>query len=343
MRNIEKGVLLAELFEVDTSRYVPSFIQWIKNTPEYSYFVEKSNSLKIKRTWKARRFHSYFETIDIDSIETIKEGMIEYGKLCYLVKITSEPAYTNPLIVEDLDMINMKLGDIVINFDNKLITLKELAKLEGFSFERKEEVVKERIENWVKEVEDSIFMPIEEYKRHMFYLPEIKMFSFSRIFQLVYLLLVNALLICIYLIKIPLFENIISDHSSLKFFLYSLSIGFTFVYDIIYVIIMIYRKKKYGYYSKARNGVINDIYKEKDKCETKLRLYIYEQLATKGDMNAKVFEFSKISKYYPYIGYIRKHLSLKRRIKVDKTTAAEKTGFIVTLIFVIALLVVMFI
>lgn len=343
MRNIEKGVLLAEIFGADTSKYIPTFIEWIKNTPEYSYFLEKKNSLKIKRTWKAKRFYSYFETIDVDGIDSIKEGMIEYGKLCYLVKITSEPAYTNPLIVEALDMEDMRIGDIKVKFDNKIITLKELAKLEGFSFERKQEVVKERLDNWIKEVEETIMEPVERYKEYSFYLPKIKAFTFSRTFELIYLILLNALLVSIYFVKVPLFEGIISNTSSIQFFIYSLSIGFTFVYDLIYIIVMIARMKRYGKYSKARDGVIDGIFKEKEKCEKKLKWYLYEQLSTKGNMDAKVFEFSKISKYYPSIIYIKKHLAQKRRIKVDKITLGEVTGLVVTLICLIALIVVMFI
>ena len=142
MREIEKGVLLAEMFNADTSKYVPSFIEWVKNTDQYRYFVSKRDTLNIKRTWKARRILAYFNSIDVDECETIKDVMIEYGKICYLVRIASEPAYTNPLIVQNLDMIDMKIGDIKLMFDGKLITLKELSKLEGFSFERKDLVIK---------------------------------------------------------------------------------------------------------------------------------------------------------------------------------------------------------
>lgn len=343
MRNIEKGVLLAEFLDADTSKYVPSFIAWIKNTPEYRYFIEKKNSLKIKRTWKAKRFNSYFETIDIDSIESIKDGMIEYGKLCYLVKITSEPSYTNPLIVEDLDMVDMRIGDLKVKFDGKIITLRELSKLEGFDFERKEEVVRERLENWIREVEETILSSIDDYKNHPLYLPKVKIFNATTIIQLIYLVLANVFLISVYFVKIPFFENVVASTTNIEFFIYLLCVGFTFVYDLLFIGTLIYRKKKYGYYSKARDGVLEGIYQEKERCEKKLKYYLYEQLATKGDMKAKIFEFSKISKYYPYIGYIRKHLSLKRRVRVDKITVGEVTGLIVTLICMITLIVFMFI
>ena len=66
-------------------------------------------------------------------------------------------------------------------------------------------------------------------------------------------------------------------------------------------------------------------------------MYIYSQIATSGDMDALVSDFSKISKYYPYIGYLRKRLSLKRRIKVDSINEGETIGFIVSILCVIAL------
>lgn len=343
MRNIEKGVLLAEMFNADTSKYVPSFIAWIKSSSEYNYFIEKKKSLNIKRTWKARRLRSYFDTIDIDNISSIKEGIIQYGKICYLVKITSEPAYTNPLIIEFLDDEFMKIGDLQVEFDGKLITLRELSLLEGFDFERKEEIINSKLENWIKEVDEAIFTTVDNFKNYSFYLPKIKLFSIPRIIELVYLLLINALFICIYFVDVPLFREIVVDQTSLKFFVYSLAAGFIIAYDIIYIVIMIYRFKKYYKYIKCRKGVFEKIYIEKEKSERKLRLYLFEQLATYGSMDKKVHEFSTISKYYPAIGYISNHIAFKRRVRIDKITSAEITGFIVTFICLIALAIVMFI
>lgn len=343
MREIEKGVLLAELFDVDTSKYVPSFIEWIKNTDQYISFSQKYELLKNKRTWKARRFYAYFESVALDDCDTIKEAMIEYGKICYLIKITSEPSYINPLIVENIDNPDMTIGDINVMFDGKIMTIRELSLLEGFSFERKDELIKEKINNWIKEVEESILSPIEEYKKYSFYLPKITWFSVPRVIELIYLILLNSFLVTIYLVKIPLFEDIISDINGYKFFVYLLTVGFTLIHDIIYVVTMLGRRIKYGKYKKARDGVLEKIEKEKEKQEMKLRNYMYAQLATMSDMSAKISEFTKISKYYPYIGYIRKHLILKRRIKVDKVNIAEKTATIVTLLCLIAVIVIMFI
>lgn len=337
MRNIEKGVLLAELFNVDTSKYVSSFIEWIKGTKEYHYYLEKRKELNKKRTWKARRFLSYFESIDIDSIESIREGVIEYGKICYLVKITSEPAYTNPLIVENLDNEDMKIGDIPLIFDGKMITLRELAKLEGFSFERKEEAINDKLQNWINEVESSIIDPLSEYQEHNFYFPKIKLWSPFRIFELVYLLLINTFIILVSVIKIPLFENIVGDTSSIDYMFYLIFAGAVLVFDLIYIIVMISRLARYGYYIKARDGVFENIHKEKLNSENKLRLYLYAQLATSGNMEAKVSEFAKIAKYYPYIGYLRKRLSMKKRIRVDRITSAEIAGLLITLACVVAL------
>ena len=205
MRDIEKGVLLAEFFDADTSKYVPSFISWIKNTEVYSLYKKKYLILKNKRTWKARRYYSYFESISFDDVTSIKDAMIEYGKICYLVKITSESSYVNPLIVENLDQPNMTIGDIKIEFDGKIINLRQLCKLEGFSFERKEELIKEKVNNWVNEIETSIINPIEEYKQYSFYLPKIKKINKSRIFELVYLLILNTFMIVINFINIQVF------------------------------------------------------------------------------------------------------------------------------------------
>ena len=343
MREIEKGVLLAEFFGVDTSKYVPSFIEWIKKTEQYIIFNRKYELLRNKRSWKARRFYSYFESVALEESETIKEAMIEYGKICYLVKITSEPSYINPLIIENIDNPEMSIGDINVSFDGKIMTIRELAQIEGFTFERKDELIKEKINNWIKEVEEAILAPIEEYKTYSFYLPKIKWFSVSRTIELIYLILLNAFLAAIYVIKIPLFENILSDVMSIDFFVYLLAIGFTLVYDLIFIITMIVRRVRYGYYKKARDGVMEDIVKEKEKVEFKLRRYMYAQLATMGDMSEKISTFTKLSKYYPYIGYIRKHLILKKRIVVDKMNIAEKAALIVTLLCLIALIVIMFI
>ncbi len=336
MRNIEKGVLLAEFNNADTSKYVPSFIKWIKEREVYSLYEKKYLILKRKRTWKARRYLSYFESINLDDVTTIKDAMIEYGKICYLVKISSESSYINPLIIENMDNPDMTIGDIRIEFDGKIITLRELSKLEGFSFERKEEIIKERVDNWVNEIENSIIKPIEEYKEYSFYLPKIKKINVSRIFELVYLLLINAFVILVNFIKVPLFENIFISINSLEFCVYIFICSLVAVYDLIFIVSLIQRKIRYSYYSKARDSVLEDIFVEKDRCEMRLRKYLYKELATYGEMNAKISEFSKTSKYYKYIGYIRKRIAMKKRVKVDKMNVAEKTGFFVTLISVVA-------
>ena len=338
MRDIEKGVLLAEFFDADTSKYVPSFISWIKNTEVYSLYKKKYLILKNKRTWKARRYYSYFESISFDDVTSIKDAMIEYGKICYLVKITSESSYVNPLIVENLDQPNMTIGDIKIEFDGKIINLRQLCKLEGFSFERKEELMKEKVNNWVNEIETSIINPIEEYKQYSFYLPKIKKINKSRIFELVYLLILNTFMIVINFINIPLFSNIFANPNSLECSFYVFFLGLVLVYDLIFIITLINRKIRYSYYSKARDAVLEDIAKEKDKCEIKLRNYLYKELATAGEMNAKISEFSKTAKYYKYIGYIRKRIAMKKRVKVDKMNAFEKSGLIITFLLLIAFL-----
>ena len=368
MRDIEKGVLLAEFFDADTSKYVPSFISWIKNTEVYSLYKKKYLILKNKRTWKARRYYSYFESISFDDVTSIKDAMIEYGKICYLVKITSESSYVNPLIVENLDQPNMTIGDIKIEFDGKIIVnnkpigidlkqvltfsfinssfrsklnpinLRQLCKLEGFSFERKEELIKEKVNNWVNEIETSIINPIEEYKQYSFYLPKIKKINKSRIFELVYLLILNTFMIVINFINIPLFSNIFANPNSLECSFYVFFLGLVLVYDLIFIITLINRKIRYSYYSKARDAVLEDIAKEKDKCEIKLRNYLYKELATAGEMNAKISEFSKTAKYYKYIGYIRKRIAMKKRVKVDKMNAFEKSGLIITFLLLIAFL-----
>lgn len=340
MRDIEKGVLLAEFFNTDTSKYVPSFIDWIKSTDVYHQFKKKYSTLNVKRTWKARRYYSYFESINLDEVTTIKDAMIEYGKICYLVKITSESSYINPLIVENIDNPNMTIGDIRIEFDGKIITLRELCKLEGFSFERKEELIKEKIDNWVNEIETSILKPIEEYKNYSFYLPKIKKITASRVFELVYLLIINVFIVLINFIKVPLFSNVFVDIHSLEYCLYLLLLGFVLVYDVIFIITLITRKIRYGYYSKARDGVLEDVFVEKDRCEMKLRSYLYKELATYGNMDSKISEFAKTSKYYQYIGYIRKRISMKKRVKVDKMNVFEKTGLVVTFLVLIAFLIV---
>ena len=133
----------------------------------------------------------------------------------------------------------------------------------------------------------------------------------------------------------------IQDKHSLVYSIFILTITFVLVYDLIYIITFIRRKIRYGYYIKARNGVLEDIFIEKDKCELKLRKYMYAQMATMDDLNKKVLEFAKISKYYQYIGYIRKRIGMKRRMKLDKVTVEEKTGFVITLLTIVFLTILM--
>ncbi|MDD6301922.1 MAG: hypothetical protein PUA56_01215 [Bacillales bacterium] len=344
MRNIEKGLLLAEMFSANTDSHIGPFIEWIKLTPQYQLFEERKKKLQYKSSRSARRIYSYFKRINIEKVSSIQDGMIVYGKINYLLRISDPQCYTNPLLIAYIEDKNMTIGDLKVEFDNKLITLNELSKLKGFSLELKEEALRRVLEKWEYELHLQVLNPVNEIETRKQYIPIRHIFTPFRIFELIYCLLFTIIICSMYFAKSDFLMGITHyGNSNIVINLtYSLVFSFTLLLDLVVFSIFFIKGKEYMFYIKQRKIVFQKIRPHSIKVFMELNSYLHSKVANMESLDEKLTSFNSISKYYSTIEYFQNRLAKKTSIKKDTISIVEKTflllQFLVVIVFIVMII-----
>ncbi len=325
MRNIEKGLLLATYFDIDCSDRLPSFISYIKEGEAYKTFIQNKEILKNKKNFKAKKIYSYYKIIDFDHISSFEQGMVLYGKMLYLLRISKEEYYSNPLLVAYLENEDMTIGDFHLDYNAKIITLDDLALLTDGSFNEKKLALDKLFSSWTNEVYNQVLRPIEEFKKRLYYFPKRFIFNSFRIIELVFILGSLISWLIMFFTKIYHYGG---GYSTFLNYIFYLIISFTSLYLITYVVVILTKRKEYKYYIKARKIVLEDASELELKIEQKLYNYILESVSKRKKMTRKVYEFNTISSYYSEISFFSNILRKKRIIKKDRVTYFE-IGFLV--------------
>lgn len=334
MRNIEKGLLLATYFDIDCCDKLPSFISYIKNGEAYQTFIKNKEVLKNKKNFKAKKIYSYYKIIDFDHISSFEEGMVMYGKMLYLLRISKEEYYSNPLIVAYLENEDMTIGDFKLNYNAKIITLNELSLLQDGSFSEKKSSLDKLFSSWTNEVYYQVLRPIEEFKKRLYYFPKRFIFNNFRIIELIFILGSLVSWIIMFITKIHPYGG---GYSTFLNYIFYLIISFTSIYLVTYIIVILSKRKEYKYYIKARKIVLEDASKLELKIEQKLYNYILDSVSKRKEMTRKVYEFNTISSYYSEISFFSNILRKKKIIKKDRVTYFEIGFFVINLILWIIL------
>lgn len=329
MRNIEKGLLLASYFDIDVEDKIPSFISWIKQTPSYQKFLENKSKLKTKKNYKAKKIYAYYNDIDIEHISSIEDGVVEYGKMLYLLKISSEDYYSNPLMVVYLENENMTIGDFKLNYNSKVITLDELSLLEDGSFDEKKKSLDVLFSSWSDEVYKQILVPIDEFKKRLFYFPKRFIFNTFRVIELIFIVGSLTSWMILFFSKIKDYGG---SYSTLINYFFYLILSFSIIYLITYIIVILKKRKDYKYYIKARKVVIEDASKLESQIEQKLYAYILESISKRIKMTKLVSEFNTLTSYFGEISYFSDILRKKKILKKDSISYFEIGFLIVNLI-----------
>ena len=101
MRELDKGLLLAELFDPNciSGRNISNFVEWIRNQECYIKLIENMDEVKKSSSILARCLYQEFSSIDLSRITSIEEGMIAYYKILYLCQLSTPTFYVNPLLI----------------------------------------------------------------------------------------------------------------------------------------------------------------------------------------------------------------------------------------------------
>lgn len=342
MRNIEKGFLLAEIMSFDTinEKDVKSFISWIRSQECYDSLFQRVKELKTSTSFYARYLYNEFISIDLERVKTIEEGFIAYAKILYLHQIITPGFYINPMLVINKQERNYKIGEIVVYFNNKYMTLNELNNDENYSFQEKYEFILKQVNKWQKDIEEKILYPMSKLSDNPRNLPKVRIIPFSYLLTLLLYVAMITLSIFIPLNIIPALKDVllnfnISSYNELNYFyLASLCVG---VIGFIILIVEIFiRRINYGHYFKYHKVILggkDKALKVINESKNNLEKYLVSSFDKKSELKAKVFTFSKCYFLFEYIMYLYEINYHYKKITKDRISLINKILFAFSMIF----------
>lgn len=346
MREIEKGLLLAELINPDCidERQISSFVSWIRNQDCYHDLVENMNDVKKSSSILARCLYHEFELINLDKVSSIEEAMIAYYKILYLVQLSTPAFYLNPLLAINKKEKKIRIGDVLVKFNNKYIPLDEFSLDAGFAFQEKLAFIKEKVSSWEDDVYNRLIKTIRRLKDNPRNLPKRRVFSIGHIILgLLYIALIAAFVVVMYTNN-QFFSSVhLPDTFSkytFKHFIVLFSMSFVGLGSIIYIVEMIYRAITISKYRKIRNLVFDKedhLLKIIQKQGDKLQNYLIKNVEKHNKLDLIVDDFSDCLKIYEYLLYLY-HINYHcKKIEKDRIWLVSKIVLSLVLVFVILL------
>lgn len=348
MRNIEKGLLLAEImsFDTTTEKDVKSFISWIRSQECYDLLLQRVKELKSSTSFYARYLYNEFVSIDLERVKTIEEGFIAYAKILYLHQIITPGFYINPMLVINKQERNYKIGEIIVYFNNKYMTLDELSKDENYSFQEKYEFILKQVNKWQKDIEEKILYPMSKLSDNPRNLPKLKSVPLKHFVMFLLYVIMISLNICLPLLIIPSLKDIlinfnIASYNEINYF-YLVSSGFISLGFISLIVELFIRKISFGPYFKYHKVILGG----KDKAlkvindsKNNLEQYLVSSFDKKSELKEKVFAFSKCYFLFEYIIYLYEINYHYKKFTKDRINIINKILFAFSMIFFVLFLV----
>lgn len=350
MRSIEKGILLAEFINPSfTSReQIDSLVEWIRKQDAYQNLLKNITEIRRSSTKISEVIYQEFRSIDLDSINSIEEGLVCYSKILYLSSISTPNYYTNPLLVINKLERSIKLKDVVVKFNEKYMSLEVLVENNDFSFAEKYEFICEKINSWKKEVFEKILVPINKIKEiNPRNLPKINLFSIGKSLELLLILFFFGF-ICLGLISNDkkyqsYFYNYNFQTYDANNFIYLIFVFFLVLLSLSFIVEILITLFKYHNYNRYRNFLFDEkkLINYIDNNADKLKDYLISSISNKSKMTAKIVYFSQSFKVYEYFLYLY-YVNYKcKKIKQPKFSKFNLILVILTIIFWLCFLIVL--
>lgn len=348
MRNIEKGLLLAEIMSFDTSteKDVKSFVSWIRNQECYDSLLQRVKELKTSTSFYARYLYNEFISIDLEQVKSIEEGFVAYAKILYLNQIITPGFYINPLLIINKQERKYKVGDIVVYFNNKYLTLNELSKDESYSFQEKYEFILKQVNKWQKDIEEKILYPMSKLADNPRNLPKLYALPFRHLLLMILYMTIIMLSVCFPLLIFPSLKDVlinfnIESYNELNYFFIATS-SFTMLGVISIIVELIVRKINFGHYFKYRKVILGG--KEKvinviNESKNKLEKYVVSSFDKKMELKENVFVFSKCYFLFEYIIYLYDINYHYKKFQKDRICLFNKILFAFSIIFFVIFMV----
>lgn len=337
MREEDKLLLLAEIIGVDTSKYVTKYIEELRSSNVFLELCKNVHRARNVDSYKAQLLIDEFETIDFNSVKTLKECFILRARINYLLTTSLESNYINPFFYnEESDLIE-KVGEIVVNFDSKKYTLNDMILDERYTTNYKIDYVKDCYLEWRKEVVEKVVNPLIEVHAHEKDIPDVKIFDYKITLIMSGLIICNLVFIFMPFVPSHFIRSLYRQSANNLFIqiMFNIFISLLFINDIILIIVLFFKNKKNGKIIYAKNMIKNS-YKIIKKVDKKCELFYAYLLKSLGDN--KLLN-KNIRKYALNKEQVRSISTLKNLLNKENKQVDEGIPFIMRLFLVLLLII----
>lgn len=350
MRNLEKGLLLCELinFESTSLDDVKKFVAWIREQDVYYSLLENIKELKTSTSFSARLLYKEFASINLNKVKSIEEGIIAYSKILYLEQIVTPGYYINPLLIINNKERDFLLSNIVVKFDEEFMTLEQFCLHQGATYLQKYEFITMQVRRYQRDIEERIISRINKIKSNKDNLPKVEILPISSLlFAFAHLALLG------FLLGISLtspngrdyFYNVNENlaNGDIIFFYLTLLLALIGLASFVYTIIA--RVLKYKDYTKLYNLLIKDDKKVIDvinESKDKLEEHLVKSLEKPQLLNIKVFEFSSCYKLYEDVLALEEKINHKNVDRKFEVKYISKLNLLFAFVFCLLFIVLFF-
>jgi hypothetical protein len=116
MNNIDKAILLAEGFGVDTRDFRSSYVEGIIKSASYIHLVDNvkwANNFKLR---SSQTLLSDFRSINY-SVDSFEKAIVLASRINYLSEVSDEKYYLNPLAYYYFSTRTKSIGELMLSYD----------------------------------------------------------------------------------------------------------------------------------------------------------------------------------------------------------------------------------
>lgn len=344
MRKLEKGLLCAELFypECIDPENVARFVKWIREQDCYIRLLESMNRIKKSSSDLAGYLYEEFAAIDLGKISRIEDGLVAYAKILYLCQLATPHFYINPLMALSEEEREIKVGEVLIAFDQKHLTLNQFSESSAYSFREKSEQIREKVRLWENDVYDDTLQLVEKLNDCPRNLPVVRVFSAKRIFIAAADLLMGGIFAASYfaegsIVREGLFSTSISRMRYDQIFtcLFLIFLGLSVLGFLIELFVRLIR---FGHYKRARKNILTRADRWKDRIHSggqELENYLLRSVEKMTPMNHPVKKYDCCSSFLDEWVYLYRVNFKAKSIGKDKINVFHRIVFSLTVIFFI--------
>lgn len=325
MENELKFYLLAEQSGWDCSAYAYQYRKKIKEDTVYQLLSYNVVEAKKHISSKAIFVCEEFDKLNLDPV-TLKDVFLLETKINYLTLHSFPEYYINPLTVDPSYLGSVtSIGDLMIEINNRNMSINELIFDEEIPIEEKKDCVKETINEYLIDANGLINKSIQGMRHSAFGKNTSKQKNdiFRFFIEITNLLICNVFLYITFFVPFDKYWNCFyhpqyDKAMSYLSYIFPLTL---FLFDLFFAIYHSYRAKISEPYNYARRFLKKHssvVYNDIEQTSHRLTDYVIGAINLKIELKNDLKNFSKLSTSY---------IDLKKVLSVD--SLKKKTSYIV--------------